>query len=151
MSTRVIGDQDYVNIGVTGVKGQGSGRQTVLVNHHQNLQVFLQDYGEAMQQEEQELPSWEDLRNLAGKDKEAAMAKLSEIGAALTASGAKSPTETIMSATMSFLEKEKGFVISDTDPGKDVFYISPNNLTIQVKDVPGDGATWFVAGTAPFG
>jgi len=144
-----VGAQDRITIIISGVKGTGGGRATRQVDYDGNLAAFLEAWGEA--EVEVKEPDWDAMKKLgksSASDLQAAMAKLT---ADLVGTGAKALPQRIVDATCRFLVEEMDFIIADSDPGTDKFYISKGDLVPQVVNVPGDGKSWHITAAAPFG
>ena len=145
-----VGPQDRVSIIISGVKGTGAGRSTRQVDHSQNLAEFLEKYGEG--EKDVQMPDFDNLKALGKAGDSAALtAALGKLSADLMGSAAKPLPQRIVDATCKLLVAEYDFVIADSDPGSDNFYISAGDLTPQMVSVPNDGNEWHVVAAAPFG
>ena len=145
-----VGPSDRISIIISGVKGTGSGRSTRQVDYNENLAVFLEKYGEG--EKDVAMPDFDKLKAM-GKagDGDALQAALGKLSADLMGSAAKPLPQRIVDAACKLLVAEYDFVIADSDPGTDKFYISAGDLTPQMVPVPGDGNEWHVLAAAPFG
>ena len=145
-----VGPQDRISIIISGVKGTGAGRATRQVDYNENLSVFLTEYGEG--EKDVEMPDFDNLKELGKKgDANALQAALGKLSADLMGSAAKPLPQRIVDATCKLLVDKYDFIIADTDPGTDKFYISAGDLTPQMIPVPNDGNEWHVLAAAPFG
>lgn len=144
-----VGPSDRVTIIITGVMSTSGGRASRQVDYDSNLATFLETYGENTKSVA--APNMEALQKLAGQDPAQLQAKMAQLTKELIGAGAKSLPQRIVDATCKFLVEEKGFIIADSDPGTDKFYVSKGDLVPQVLPVPGDGNSWHVVAAAPFG
>ena len=149
MSDKVqAGDQVHIIIsGVADVSGKG--RTAKQVDHYAPLQAFLDEYGEG--ESGAEAPNLAELEGLAGVDAEAFKAKMASLTASMLAVGGKAMSQRVVDATCEYLVREKGFVISDKDPGSEAFYVSKADLMPTELQVPNDGTIWTVLAAAPYG
>lgn len=147
--SETVGMKDTLAINITGLSEGGSGRQTQMVNEHFNLNAFLNEYGEA--EAPTAVPDWESLKELGKTNPAKFQAEFAKLGAQLAGAGAKSLPQRIVDAICKYLEKERGFVIADQDPGVSQYYVSRGNLRPTALDIPGDGKSWYVVAAAPFG
>lgn len=145
-----IGTDDTIQIVLTGLKNGATGRQTQLVNHSGSLALFMEQFGDGASAQEVEINA-EELKALASSDLGALQLKLAELSDQLSSGSSKPLPSRIVDAVCNYLEKEHNFVISDSDPGNNVYYVSRGDIKPSRIEVPGDGSFWMIAAAAPFG
>ena len=141
--------ESTITLVLTGLAGGGKGRQTNVVNEHMALAEFMNKYGK--KQATFKSLSDAELAELAKTDAKAVEQHLVEKAAAFIAGATDNQAEQIVDAVCEFLVREKGFKISDSDPGSDHYYVSRGDLRPTKLDIPGDGVAWNVTAAAPFG
>jgi hypothetical protein len=144
-----IGSDDTIQIVLTGLKHGATGRQTQLVNYNGPLALFMDEFGGGASAQEVEINA-EELKALASNPS-ALQLKLAELSDQLTGGSAKPLPSRIVDAVCNYLEEEHDFVISDSDPGDNVYYVSRGDIKPSRIDVPNDGSFWMIAAAAPFG
>jgi len=144
----VVKDSDRLHVIISGVNSStGQGRTTRAVDLDANLKAFMSEYGDGVP-EDQKDQDWNELKGLSGDELKKALATLA---ASVEKSGTKPLVEQIVDAICVYLQDEKDFVIAETDPGTDKFYIARSNLMPTAVEVPNDGTIWTVIAAAPFG
>lgn len=141
---------DTITIVLTGVaNSSGQGRQTQVVNFHGELEAFLDNYGAKVPASK---PLTEkELVELAASNPEKLKQVMAKKTNELLHGAAKNMPQRIVDAVCNYLKVEKGFVISESDPGSDKFYIAPGDIAPTKHSIPNDGFAWHVTGVAPFG
>lgn len=133
---------------VTGLQG-GSGRPNRVVDYQGPLAPFLEKYGDGGS--EVKVLDAKELQELAASNRAKFDAYIANLSTAFSAGKAQSEATKVVDAVCRYLEQEHGFVISDSDPGKDVFYLPRGDIQPQRMTIPNDGEQWFVVAVAPFG
>lgn len=150
MANNEIGSGDLIQVVLTGLKDGSTGRQTKLVNFSGLLSSFMDDYGDGATVSEPEF-SAEDLKKLAKTDPDALKLKMAQLTDQLVGGSTKPLVSRIVDAVCNYLVEVHDFVISDKDPGSDVYYVSRGDIKPSRIDVPNDGSFWMIAAAAPFG
>lgn len=145
-----VSSKDTIQVLLSGLMHGSTGRQTHVVNYNGLLAQFLEQYGDGTKVEEPEIDPAQ-LKKLAATDPDKLMLTLSELGQKLVGGTAKPLPSRIVDAVCNYLVKEHDFVISDSDPGSNVYYVSRGDIKPSRIDIPGDGSFWMIAAAAPFG
>lgn len=138
-----------LNVVLTGLKGGNTGRQTRVVDFTGPLDPFLAQYGDGSVASTPLTPG--EMEELAAKDAAAFKAHMASVTANMLAGSSTSEPQQIVNAVCNYLVQEHDFIISDGDPGSDVFYISKGDVRPTRLEIPGDGVAWMVLAAAPFG
>lgn len=141
--------QDSVCIRLSGVRPNAPNRggvPSVHVDELFSLDAFMEQYGSGGGIDKVDLDF-----SLYKGDTATLKAKLAEAAEAVAAGEAgNSKVDSIHSAVLKYLE-ERGVVLSEEDPGDDVWYMDPRDLTCVELPHKGDGTMYLFAAATPFG
>lgn len=141
--------ESTLTVSLTGLSGGNQGRQARIVDYYGPLAPFLSEWGTGGTTFKSK--SEDELKEMAKSDPAAFKEHMAAMTAAFVSGEATAKPQQIVDAVCNWLVKKHKFLISDTDPGKDVYYVSKGNLKPTQIDIPGDGVAWHIVAAAPFG
>lgn len=149
-----VSKDDSLSILVTGVKpgeASRSGVPTTIVNKSYLLQSFLDEHGPGGKPAEMDMEALQALASTDPTKFQQEMAALSQKMLDTGKAGGGSLPDMISQAICNYLSGVHKIIISEKDPGDNVWYVNPADLTLNVQKHGADGFQWFCTLAAPFG